>query len=86
MLIGYARVSTRDQHTARREDAPRKAGVERVFIETASGAREDRPELAKMFDVAREGDTIVVWRLDRLARSYSASDPDCGGPAEALSE
>jgi DNA invertase Pin-like site-specific DNA recombinase len=69
MLIGYARVSTRDQDTALQEDALRAAGCERLFIEKASGAKEDRPELAKMLEMAREGDTIVVWRLDRLARS-----------------
>jgi DNA invertase Pin-like site-specific DNA recombinase len=69
MLIGYARVSTKDQDTALQEDALRKAGVERIFIEKASGAKEDRPELAKMLDMARKDDVIVVWRLDRLARS-----------------
>jgi DNA invertase Pin-like site-specific DNA recombinase len=69
MIIGYARVSTKDQDTALQEEALRKAGVERLFIETASGAREDRPELARMLNLAREGDTITVWRLDRLARS-----------------
>ena len=69
MLIGYARVSTKDQDTALQEDALRKAGVERIFIEKASGAREDRPELAKMLETTRQDDTIVVWKLDRLARS-----------------
>jgi DNA invertase Pin-like site-specific DNA recombinase len=69
MLIGYARVSTKDQDTALQEEALRKAGVERIFIEKASGAKEDRPELAKMLDMARKEDVIVVWRLDRLARS-----------------
>ncbi|MGA7324646.1 MAG: recombinase family protein [Rhodomicrobium sp.] len=69
MLIGYARVSTKDQDTALQEEALRKAGVARLFIEKASGTKEDRPELARMLDMAREGDTITVWRLDRLARS-----------------
>jgi DNA invertase Pin-like site-specific DNA recombinase len=69
MLIGYARVSTKDQDTALQEDALRKAGVERIFLEKASGAREDRPELTRVLDMARQGDVIVVWRLDRLARS-----------------
>jgi DNA invertase Pin-like site-specific DNA recombinase len=69
MLLGYARVSTKDQDTALQEDALRKAGAERMFVEKASGAKEDRPELARMLDLAREGDTITVWRLDRLARS-----------------
>src|SRR5262249_37811650 len=69
MLLGYARVSTKDQDTALQEEALRKAGIELLFIEKASGAKEDRPELARMLDLAREGDTITVWRLDRLARS-----------------
>jgi DNA invertase Pin-like site-specific DNA recombinase len=69
MLIGYARVSTKDQDRALQIDALRKAGCERIFEETASGAKEDRPELAKMLDMARKDDTLVVWRLDRLARS-----------------
>lgn len=69
MLIGYARVSTKDQDTALQEDALRKAGVERIFIEKASGAKEDRPELTKMLDMARKDDVVVVSRLDRLARS-----------------
>ena len=69
MLIGYARVSTKDQDHALQLDALRKAGCERIFEETASGAKEDRPELAKTLDMARKDDTLVVWRLDRLARS-----------------
>jgi DNA invertase Pin-like site-specific DNA recombinase len=50
-------------------DALRQAGCERVFVETGSGSKADRPELAKALDMARAGDTIVCWRLDRLARS-----------------
>ena len=69
MLIGYARVSTQDQNTALQEDALRKAECELIYVEKASGAREDRPKLAEMFKHARRGDTVVVWRLDRLARS-----------------
>lgn len=69
MLIGYARVSTKEQNTAGQEEALRKAGCERLFIEKASGAKEDRPVLAEMLEYARAGDTIVFWRLDRLARS-----------------
>jgi DNA invertase Pin-like site-specific DNA recombinase len=69
MLIGYVRVSTQDQNTVLQEDALRKAGVERIFVEKASGAREDRPKLTEMLSFARKGDTIAVWRLDRLARS-----------------
>jgi DNA invertase Pin-like site-specific DNA recombinase len=67
--IGYARVSTDQQDHALQLDALQQAGCERIFIETASGTRTDRPELAKALDQAREGDVLVVWRLDRLARS-----------------
>lgn len=69
MLVGYARVSTDEQDHALQLDALRQAGCERVFVETASGARADRPELAKALDQLRQGDVLVVWRLDRLARS-----------------
>jgi DNA invertase Pin-like site-specific DNA recombinase len=69
MLIGYARVSTDQQNHALQLDALRQAGCERVFVEIGSGSRADRPELAKALDIARAGDTIVCWRLDRLARS-----------------
>ncbi|MBU8539465.1 recombinase family protein [Falsiroseomonas tokyonensis] len=69
MLLGYARVSTDQQTHALQLDALRGAGCERVFIETASGTRTDRAELAKLLEIAREGDTVVVWRLDRLGRS-----------------
>ena len=69
MLIGYARVCTQGQDTALQEDALHKAGCEAINIEKASGAREDRPVLAEMLKHARKGDTIIVWRLDRLARS-----------------
>ncbi len=69
MLIGYARVSTADQDTALQLDALGRAGCERVFEERASGARADRPILAEAMDYAREGDVVVVWRLDRFGRS-----------------
>lgn len=69
MLLGYARVSTDEQDHALQLDALRQAGCERVFVETASGSRVDRAELAKLIEQAREGDTLVVWRLDRLGRS-----------------
>jgi DNA invertase Pin-like site-specific DNA recombinase len=69
MLIGYARVSTQDQKPALQLDALKAAGCERVFVEKASGAQRDRPELALALEYARAGDTLVVWKLDRLARS-----------------
>lgn len=69
MLVGYARVSTRDQNPALQLDALVAAGCERVFEETAGGARTDRPQLRAALDFLREGDTLMVWKLDRLARS-----------------
>ncbi len=68
-LVGYARVSTRDQTPALQLDALRATGCQRVFEETASGAQRDRPQLRAALDYLREGDTLVVWKLDRLARS-----------------
>jgi DNA invertase Pin-like site-specific DNA recombinase len=69
MLIGYARVSTRDQKPHLQLDALQEAGCERIFEETASGAKRDRPELKAVLDFMRAGDNLVVWKLDRLARS-----------------
>src|SRR6202162_1095329 len=69
MLLGYARVSQDSQDHALQLDALRVAQCEKVFVETASGTRTDRPELAKLLEQARQGDVLVVWRLDRLARS-----------------
>lgn len=68
-LVGYARVSTRDQTVALQLDALHAAGCVRVFEETASGAQRDRPQLTASLDWMRAGDTLVVWKLDRLARS-----------------
>lgn len=69
MLVGYARVSTQDQTPELQLDALKVAECERVFEEKASGAQRDRPQLMAALDYARKGDTIVVWKLDRLARS-----------------
>ena len=69
MLVGYARVSTQDQDANLQVDALVAAGCEKIFTEKASGAKRDRPELAATLTYARQGDTIVVWKLDRLARS-----------------
>ena len=68
-LLGYARVSTSDQQPQLQVDALKPAGCYRVFTETASGARSDRPTLEQVLDQLRPGDTLVVWKLDRLGRS-----------------
>ncbi|KYO54173.1 recombinase family protein [Tistrella mobilis] len=69
MNIGYARVSTAEQNLTLQTDALSAVGCERIFVETASGVQRDRPELLKALDYMRPGDTLVVWKLDRLARS-----------------
>src|ERR1019366_2426255 len=68
-LIGYARVSTLDQDPALQLDALKLAGCDKVFTDTASAALDRRPELDKMLEHLRPGDTVAVWRLDRLGRS-----------------
>jgi DNA invertase Pin-like site-specific DNA recombinase len=69
-LLGYARVSKGDeQNNALQTKALKTAGCRRLFEEAASGGRWDRPELHRMLDHLREGDTVVVWKLDRLSRS-----------------
>ena len=68
-LIGYARVSTADQNLDLQSDALASAGCQRVFMDTASGSLADRPQLVACLDYVRGGDTLVVWRLDRLGRS-----------------
>src|SRR5512143_368985 len=69
MLIGYARVSTLEQTLALQQDALTQAGCERTFTDTASGSLRERPGLTEALAFARPGDTLVVWRLDRLGRS-----------------
>ncbi|MHA7191872.1 recombinase family protein [Arthrobacter sp. MDT2-16] len=68
-LLGYARVSTTDQDAALQVDALTAAGCYRVFVDTISGSLDQRPELTKLLGQLRPGDTLVVWRLDRLGRS-----------------
>lgn len=70
-VIGYCRTSTQDQNLDLQLDALKAAGVERVFEDRASGARLDRPGLADCLAYVRAGDTLVVWKLDRLGRSLS---------------
>ena len=69
MLIGYARVSTQDQVLDLQTEALQKAGCEKLFEDKISGRLADRPGLTKALDMLREGDTLVVWKLDRLGRS-----------------
>jgi DNA invertase Pin-like site-specific DNA recombinase len=69
MLLGYARVSTLDQNPELQTDALKIAGCEKIFIDKISGTVSDRPELKKLKEQLRKGDTLVVWRLDRLGRS-----------------
>ena len=70
MLLGYARVSKAgDQDTAAQVGALKAAGCARVYEDTASGGRWDRPELHRLLDQLRDGDALVVWKLDRLSRS-----------------
>jgi DNA invertase Pin-like site-specific DNA recombinase len=69
MLIGYARVSTHDQTLNLQRDALEKADCTRIFTDTASGAKAERKGLEEALSYVRKGDTLVVWRLDRLGRS-----------------
>ena len=71
MLIGYARVSSTGQKLDLQTDALTAAGCERLFTDTASGALAERPGLTEALGFARAGDTLVIWRLDRLGRSLS---------------
>ena len=69
MLVGYARVSTAEQSLALQQDALTAAGCERLFTDVASGAAAERDGLTAALAYVRAGDTLVVWRLDRLGRS-----------------
>jgi DNA invertase Pin-like site-specific DNA recombinase len=69
MLIGYARISTHDQTLALQQDALEKAGCEKIFTDRVSGTKAQRIGLTEALSHLREGDTLVVWRLDRLGRS-----------------
>jgi DNA invertase Pin-like site-specific DNA recombinase len=69
MLVGYARVSTFEQNLSPQIDALQQAGCEKIFNDRASGAKTDRPGLGEALKYVRKGDTLLVWRLDRLGRS-----------------
>lgn len=69
MEVGYARVSTQEQNLDLQLDALSKAGVKKIFTDKVSGAKAQKPQLEELLKYARKGDTIVVWRLDRLGRT-----------------
>lgn len=71
MKLGYARVSTQDQNLSLQLDALQGAGCQRIFQEKASGSKMERPELSKLLDIIRPGDTLIIWKLDRLGRSLN---------------
>jgi DNA invertase Pin-like site-specific DNA recombinase len=71
MFVGYARVSLPEQHVALQTDALQRAGCERLYTDTVSGGQAERPGLHTALEVLRDGDTFVVWKLDRLGRSLS---------------
>jgi DNA invertase Pin-like site-specific DNA recombinase len=92
MRIGYARVSTLDQKLDLQMQTLKKVGCTKIFREKVSGASRDRPELKRMLDQIREGDVVVVWKLDRLARSTRdlletmESIRESGGQFQSISE
>ena len=69
MMIGYARVSTQDQNLVLQTEALTRAGCEKIYEDKISGVRAERPGLIRALEILREGDTLVVWKLDRLGRS-----------------
>ncbi len=69
-LIGYARVSTHEQHLHLQQNALSAAGCLKIFTDTISGAKSERKGLADALGYVRDGDTLVVWRLDRLGRQF----------------
>jgi len=69
MIVGYARVSTQDQSLDLQSDALKAAGCEEIFSEKITGKQRERPELQNCLRMLRKGDVLVVWKLDRLARS-----------------
>jgi len=69
MMIGYARVSTQDQNLDLQTEALTRAGCEKIYEDKISGVRAERPGLTRTLEMLREGDTLVVWKLDRLGRS-----------------
>lgn len=69
MMIGYARVSTQDQNLDLQTEALTRAGCEKIYEDKISGVRAERPGLTRALEMLREGDTLIVWKLDRLGRS-----------------
>ncbi len=69
MKVGYSRVSTREQNLDLQQDALMNAGCDKIYSEKISGVKSERPELGKAIEYCREGDTLVVWKLDRIGRS-----------------
>jgi len=92
MIFGYARISTSDQSLDGQTDALAAAGAERVFADTISGTKRERPELAQLLDQLRHGDVVTVTKYDRLARSLHdlldivKAIEECGAGFRSLAE